>query len=62
MELVEMTDDELAILQDRILQERVRRDRISTIPGEIQLLVTQYEELGGDVSDINVAPAEGETE
>lgn len=51
-DLRDMSDDELDDHRRDVLKEIERRDRLEAIPEEIGNLRKEYEEAGGDPSDL----------
>lgn len=52
-ELSDMTDDELDDHRRDVLKEIERRQKLETIPAEIDALRDQYTASGGNLADLN---------
>lgn len=49
-----LSDEDLVLLNNSILQEQENRTRLARIPRQMQEMRTMYVELGGNAADLDV--------
>lgn len=55
MELTKLTDEELSTLENSVLHEKERRQRLASIPATVATLAAQFREGGGEQATLLAA-------
>ena len=55
--LTNFSNDDLAALLIKVMQEQENRARLLSIPDEVQQLRDQYVALGGNIADLDSLPS-----